>query len=169
MHVSRRGSLSQLLIYFFGRSHTIYADKFGQITSLFTIRMQKQIISSFQNRDEFFNVLKRNPGLVIVKLGATWCGPCKRIAPALEGFFATSPPDVICADIDVDNSTDFYAMLKSKKMVNGIPVILCYKKGNATYIPDDSITGADPTALAAFFKRCGNHLVDVQREYPPKK
>jgi hypothetical protein len=60
-------------------------------------------------------------------------------------------------------------MLKSKKMVNGIPVILCYKKGNATYIPDDSITGADPNALAAFFKRCGNHLVDVQRQFPPKK
>ena len=121
--------------------------------------MQKQIISSFQNRDEFFNVLKRNPGLVIVKLGATWCGPCHRIAPALEGFFATSPPNVICADIDVDNSVDFYSMLKSKKMVNG----------NATYIPDDSITGADPNQLSAFFKRCGNHLVDVQREFPPKK
>jgi len=104
-----------------------------------------------------------------VKLGATWCGPCKRIAPALEGFFATSPPQVVCADIDVDKSIDFYAMLKSKKMVNGIPVILCYKKGNTTYIPDDSVTGADPNQLSAFFKRCGNHLVDVQREYPPLK
>jgi hypothetical protein len=57
-------------------------------------------------------------------------------------------------------------MIKSKKMVNGIPVILCYKKGNTTYIPDDSITGADPNQLAAFFKRCGNHLVAVQREMP---
>jgi len=131
--------------------------------------MEKRIISSFQNRDEFFNILKLNPGLVIVKLGAEWCGPCKRIAPALEGFFATSPADVICADIDVDKSVDFYAMLKSKKMVNGIPVILCYKKGNATYIPDDSVTGADPSQLAAFLRRCGNHLVDVQREYPPPK
>jgi thiol-disulfide isomerase/thioredoxin len=163
------GSLSRLLIYIILVATTTYADKFGQITSLFTIRMEKRIISSFQNRDEFFNILKLNPGLVIVKLGAAWCGPCKRIAPALEGFFATSPRDVICADIDVDKSVDFYAMLKSKKMVNGIPVILCYKKGNTTYIPDDSITGADPNQLAAFFRRCGNHLVDVQREYPTLK
>ena len=91
--------------------------------------MQKKIISSFQNREEFFNLLKLNPGLLIVKLGATWCGPCKKVAPALEGFFATSPSDVICADIDVDKSVDFYAMLKSARMVNGIPVILCYKRG----------------------------------------
>ena len=53
-------------------------------------------------------------------------------------------------------------------MVNGIPVILCYKKGNVTYIPDDSVTGADPTKLAEFFKRCGNHLVAIQREFPAK-
>jgi len=46
-------------------------------------------------------------------------------------------------------------------MVNGIPVILCYKKGNQTFIPDDSITGADPGELDAFFRRCGRHLKDV--------
>jgi thiol-disulfide isomerase/thioredoxin len=161
------GSLSRLGIYY--NPPQFFADKFRQLTSLLSIRMQKRIISNFQSRDEFFNILKLNPGLVIVKLGATWCGPCKKIAPALEGFFATSPPDVVCADIDVDKSIDFYAMLKSKKMVNGIPVILCYKKGNTTYIPDDSVTGADPNQLAAFFKRCGNHLVAVQREYPPPK
>jgi hypothetical protein len=57
-------------------------------------------------------------------------------------------------------------MLKSKKLVNGIPVMLCYKKVNVTFIPDDMITGADPTGLDAFFKRCGNHLNDVRIKYP---
>jgi hypothetical protein len=47
-------------------------------------------------------------------------------------------------------------------MVNGIPVILCYKKGNTSYIPDDSITGSDPAQLDAFFKRCGLHLLAVK-------
>jgi hypothetical protein len=37
-------------------------------------------------------------------------------------------------------------------MVNGIPVILCYKMGNLTYIPDDTITGADAVQLDLFFK-----------------
>lgn len=118
----------------------------------------KKIISVFENRQDFFNLLKVNPGLVIIKFGATWCGPCKKIKYVVDGFFATSPDNVICADVDVDESFDLYGYFKSKKMVNGIPVMLCYIKGNETFIPDDSITGIDPGALDAFFKRCGNYL-----------
>jgi len=127
---------------------------------------QKKVISVFQSRQEFLNLLQVNPGLIIVKLGATWCGPCKQIAPVVHGFFATSPNDVVCADIDVDESFDLYAYFKSKKMVNGIPVMLCYKRGNTTYIPDDSVTGSDPVALDAFFKRCGEHLNYVHATNP---
>jgi len=118
----------------------------------------KQIISFFESREEFMNLLKVNPGLIVVKLGATWCGPCKKIAPEVESFFASSPDNVICADIDVDESIDLYAFLKQRKMVNGIPVILLYKRGNISFAPDDSITGSDPQQLEAFFKRCVNAL-----------
>jgi len=127
--------------------------------------LNKQIISSFESRDEFMNLMKVNPGLVIVKLGATWCGPCKAIAHIVEAFFATSPPNVICADIDVDESIDLYAYLKQRKMVNGIPVMLMYKKGNVSFAPDDSVTGADPAQLDAFFKRCGLHLLALEKAY----
>jgi thiol-disulfide isomerase/thioredoxin len=129
----------------------------------------KNIISEIENRDAFANLLKHNTGLIVLKLGATWCGPCKTIEPVVHAFFASSPVDVICGDIDVDKSFDFYSFLKSKKMVNGIPVILCYKKGNETFIPDDMITGAEPNALDKFFKRCGNHLNEVRRKFPPTK
>ena len=118
----------------------------------------KTIISFFKSRQDFLGLLQKNPGIVILKLGATWCGPCKKIKPVLDGFFASSPDNVICCDIDVDESTDLYSFLKSKKMVNGIPVILLYKKGNTTFIPDDSITGINPTELDNFFKRCATHL-----------
>ena len=127
--------------------------------------LTKQIISVFENRDELIKLLQVNPGLVIIKLGATWCGPCKKIEHVVHGFFATSPPNVICADIDVDESFDLYAYLKQKRMVNGIPVMLMYKKGNVSFAPDDSVTGADPLALDAFFKRCGNHLASLERAY----
>lgn len=126
----------------------------------------KEIISEIASRDAFFHLLKNNPGLVILKLGAEWCGPCKKIKHIVHAFFATSPTDVVCGDIDVDQSFDFYSMLKSKKMVNGIPVLLCYKKGNVTFIPDDLVTGADPTALDAFFKKCGKYLLEVRWNYP---
>ena len=125
----------------------------------------KQVISVFETRDAFLNLLKSNPGLVIVKLGATWCGPCKKIAHIVEAFFASSPPEVICADIDVDESIDLYSYLKQRRMVNGIPVILMYKRGNVSFAPDDSVTGADPGQLDAFFKRCGLHLLEIQKAY----
>ena len=122
---------------------------------------QKTVISQFKSRDEFLRLLQNNPGLVVLKLGATWCGPCKRIKPVLDGFFASSPDNVICCDIDVDECSDLYIYFKSKRMVNGIPAILLYKRGNTSYIPDDSVTGADPVELDKFFKRCGMHLRSV--------
>lgn len=130
--------------------------------------MSKQIISEIANREAFFLLLQNNPGLIIIKLGATWCGPCKLIEKPVHGFFASSPPEVICGDIDVDKSFDFYSFLKSKKMVNGIPVLLCYKKSNKTYIPDDIVTGADSQALHQFFTRCGKHLMDALTHNPVK-
>lgn len=123
---------------------------------------QKTIISFFQSRNDFMRLLEKNPGLVIIKFGATWCGPCKRIKPVLDGFFLTSPDNVVCCDVDVDESFDLYSYFKSKKMVNGIPVILCYKKGNVSFIPDDSVTGADPVELDKFFKRCSLHLRSIR-------
>lgn len=131
--------------------------------------MSKQVISEIANRDAFFLLLQNNPGLIVIKLGATWCGPCKLIEKAVHGFFASSPPEVVCADIDVDRSFDFYSFLKSKKMVNGIPVLLCYKKGNTTFIPDDIITGANANELHQFFIRCGKHLMDALTQHAIKK
>jgi thioredoxin-like negative regulator of GroEL len=131
--------------------------------------MSKEIISEIANRDAFFHLLQHNPGLIILKLGSGWCAPCAKIKPVVNGFFASSPPEVVCGDIDVDQCFDFYSFLKSKKMVNGIPVLLCFKKGNATYIPDDMVTGADPQQLHQFFVRCGKHLMDALTQNPPKQ
>ena len=122
---------------------------------------QKTIICQFKSRHDFQRLLENNPGLIILKMGATWCGPCKKIKPVLDGFFASSPDNVVCCDIDVDECADLYSYFKSKKMVNGIPVILAYKKGNVSYIPDDSITGSDPAQLDKFFRRCGLHLMSI--------
>ena len=114
----------------------------------------KQIITHIENRKEFMDLLQVNPGCIVLKFGATWCGPCKKIAPQVEDGFMNMPENVICGDIDVDESFDVFAFLKNKKMTSGgIPVILCYKKGNITYVPDDSVLGADPREIDAFFKR----------------
>ena len=130
--------------------------------------MSKEVISEIADRNAFLTLLQHNQGLIIIKLGAEWCGPCKQIKSAVHGFFASSPPEVVCADIDVDKSFDLYSFLKSKKMVNGIPALLCYKKGNKSYIPDDMITGSDSNQLHNFFTRSGKHLMDALVKHPPK-
>jgi len=130
--------------------------------------MSKQVISEIADRNAFMTLLQHNQGIIVIKLGAEWCQPCAKIKPAVHGFFASSPPEVVCADIDVDQCFDLYSFLKSKKMVNGIPALLCYKKGNGTYIPDDIITGSDPVQLHQFFARCGKNLMDALAKHPPK-
>lgn len=58
---------------------------------------------SFQepkNLAEFEKLIKENQ-LVVVDFHATWCGPCKLIAPKLKKF-AEETPNVVFAKVDVD-------------------------------------------------------------------
>ena len=41
--------------------------------------MPRPIITEIKSRDDYLNIIKTNPGLFIVKFGAEWCAPCKRI------------------------------------------------------------------------------------------
>jgi thioredoxin 1 len=116
--------------------------------------MPLPLITKIDNRAHFAQLLQSNPGVFIIKFGAEWCGPCKLIEQDVQNYFNQMPDNVQCAIIDVDESLDVYAFLKSKKMVNGIPAILAYYKGNANYIPDDALIGADKIKLAAFMKAC---------------
>jgi len=94
----------------------------------------------------------------ILKLTADWCRPCKSIkvlaTEQVTNIVMKLERPVECYEVNVDDSIDFYAFMKQKRMVNGIPVFLFYKAGNTEYIPDDSVTGANPPDIVAFFARC---------------
>ena len=110
-----------------------------------------KIITSL-NKKEFSEILQQNPGHFIIKFGAEWCGPCKQIEGLVNDWMNRMPTATTkCAIIDVDDNFEIYAFLKSKRMVGGIPVILCYKAGNLTHIPDDVIVGAEVTQINHFF------------------
>ena len=79
--------------------------------------MEKNVITEIPNRQAFMHLLNNNPGLIVIKLGAEWCGPCKTIKHVVNAFFASSPETVVCCDIDVDISFDFYSLLKSKMLI----------------------------------------------------
>jgi thioredoxin 1 len=112
------------------------------------------IITEIKRIKDFGEMLKNNPGLIILKFGAEWCSPCKRIEPLVNEWFSRMPSTIQCCIIDVDDNFELYGFLKNKKMINGIPAILCYVKGNLDYVPDDITTGCDPAQTNAFFMRC---------------
>jgi len=103
------------------------------------------------NREEFATLLRNNTGIIVMKFGAEWCGPCKRIKPYVYERMNALPDNVSCYDIDVDESFDLYAWMKSKKQVNGIPVLLAYYPGNTGPGSDLAITGADQDGVGYFF------------------
>ena len=111
------------------------------------------------SRLQFEEILRQNPGNVIVKFGATWCGPCKRIEAQVGQWFdlLSKDPSVLqtsntlCIAVDVDDSFDLYGAFKSRRQVSGIPAILLFKQGNLSYIPDNMVVGADPQQVNIFF------------------
>lgn len=116
------------------------------------------IIHDIKTMEDFAYILKTNPGLVIIKIGATWCGPCSLAKPYINYWFRKMPSKVQLVEVDVDKSPIFYSFLKSKKMVRGIPTILCYIKGNVSYIPDEIQIGAGQNDIDQFFKTCLNKV-----------
>ena len=109
------------------------------------------------SKESFSQLLQKNPGVLIIKFGAEWCGPCKKIDPLVYQWMnklSIDQSNIQCAIIDIDENFEIYAYLKSKKMVNGVPVILCYKKDNLTWIPDKAVVGADDNQINLFFQYC---------------
>ncbi len=108
--------------------------------------------------------------VIIIKLGAEWCGPCKVIAPAYKEFMLKAPMNILFADIDVDTNLDLYMSLKRAKMVTSIPVFLAFFGGvnrECWFIPDDSVIGADPVAVNNFFERCRVRALEYFKTHPP--
>jgi len=109
------------------------------------------IYTKIQDRNDLLNnILPNNPGQIIIKFTADWCGPCKNIKQVVYDKFENAPDNILCFDVNVDDNSDVYSYLKSKKMVNGIPAILVWNKGSNSFIPDNAITGGDPNKVHAF-------------------
>jgi len=119
--------------------------------------MSNKEIITFCDRNDFVELLKKNPNILVLKFGSdVWCGPCKKIRPIIDNFFASTPDDVLICDFDVDENFDLYAFMKSKRVVNGIPVLLAYVQGNHNPLaPDCSVVGINPDEIDTFFRKLG--------------
>jgi len=99
-------------------------------------------------------LLVENQGVLILKFSANWCGPCKKIKPFVDQYVAQMPQHVHLIHIDADESIELFSFFKNKRMLNGIPAMLAYYKGNTGYVPNQIAIGADLRQIDAFFRTC---------------
>ena len=98
---------------------------------------------------------------ILIKFGATWCGPCKKIKELCEQHFSSFNENLICIDLDVDDNFEIYGHFKVKKQINGIPKIIVYYGKNTRenwFLPDDSVSGSDFNDINSFFDRIRNNI-----------
>lgn len=85
---------------------------------------------------------------VLVDFWATWCGPCKMVAPVLEEIAAEKAGQLTVAKIDVDANPETARRFD----VSGIPTLILFKGGQ----PVTRIVGAK--GKAALLRELGDHV-----------
>jgi thioredoxin 1 len=89
--------------------------------------------------DETFEAeIEKHSGLAVVDFWATWCGPCRAIAPILEQLAAEHAGKLKVAKLDVDTNIK----TSTRFNVRSIPLLLFFKDGKVV----DQIVGAVPKA-----------------------
>ena len=94
-------------------------------------------------------VSKKKP--LIIKFTATWCGPCKRIAPKFKELKEKVEHLVDFVIVDADEGSDICSALK----VRGYPAFVSFINGEMA----ESMLGASETELLAFFKATISRLL----------
>lgn len=106
-------------------------------------------IKKIESLDEFNEFVKLNDGrLAVVKIGSSWCGPCRVLETAIHGLSQDEVEGVLFAEVNVDD--EWFEDKAVELKVRGIPVIIAFKDG----VEKDRVQGAIPkNDLIEFIRR----------------
>ena len=90
----------------------------------------------FAVTDATFNETVQNHPLVVIDCWATWCGPCRMIAPIIEELAREYAGKVVFGKLDVDKNRT----VTIHYQIMSIPTLLVFSHGKLV----DRITGALP-------------------------
>src|SRR3954464_11781934 len=95
---------------------------------------------------DFEQEIEKHDGLAVVDFWATWCGPCRMIAPILDQLAVEYQGKAKVAKLDVDSNI----RTATRFNVRSIPAVLFFKNGKLV----DQVIGAVPKpALESKFKQ----------------
>ncbi|MDD6920378.1 MAG: thioredoxin [Eubacteriales bacterium] len=79
---------------------------------------------------------------VLVDFWATWCGPCRALAPTLEEI-SNENEDIKVCKIDIDENID----LAKEYGISTIPTLMVFKNG----VPSEKLIGVQPKEVILDF------------------
>ena len=75
---------------------------------------------------EKFELEAKKSAVAVVDFSASWCGPCRMLAPVLEAVSEKLGDKVDFYNIDVDEAPELAAVYR----VNSVPCLVLMKNGN---------------------------------------
>jgi len=89
--------------------------------------------------ENFDEILKNNP-VVMVDFGATWCGPCKQLAPVVDEIAKEYEGRVAVGKADVEECDEITARFR----IRNVPTVLFFKNGE---LKDKSVGAVPKSSL----------------------
>ena len=116
--------------------------------------MPPKIYTELESLEDLQNAVASNNGMLILKFGASWCKPCKKIKPHISAYINKLSDKYTIYDLDIDESLNLYSWCKTKKLLGGIPSMIAWHHTNKGAIPDVLVSSSAEKEIDAFFQKC---------------
>ena len=105
--------------------------------SLLLVLLYQQLIQHLSSQ-EFEEVINNSSKTILVDFFATWCGPCKMLAPVLEQVKDEVGDNVEIYKVDIDECMD----IAKQFGIMSVPTMIIFKDGKEV----DRLVGLRPKA-----------------------